>query len=167
MQTLSKHEVVILKIFCKPICDNFSWRWYGVILLRKLLADLWMTIFSSDNIFILFFAFYNEYFLLFVYRLYLVPAPDVWQFSDLFVSHVKEYLEPLTPTFARELFSQLWFHMKLPNNSRTKCGVKGSRNLLTWLMSRFENFQTSGACIRRNLRKNQLHCKRFNRLYQL
>ena len=45
------------------------------------------------------------------YRLLLMPAPDVWQFSDLLVSHVKEFMEPSTPQLVRELFGQLWFHM--------------------------------------------------------
>ena len=40
-----------------------------------------------------------------------MPAPDVWQFSDLLVSHVKEFMEPSTPQLVRELFGQLWFHM--------------------------------------------------------
>ena len=40
-----------------------------------------------------------------------MAAPDVWQFSDLLVSHVKEFMEPSTPQLVRELFGRLWFHM--------------------------------------------------------
>ena len=40
-----------------------------------------------------------------------MPAPDVWQFSDLLVSHVKQFMEPGSPQLVRELFGQLWFHL--------------------------------------------------------
>ena len=44
-------------------------------------------------------------------RLLQMPAPDVWQFSDLLVSHVKQFMEPESPQLVRELFGQLWFHL--------------------------------------------------------
>ncbi len=40
-----------------------------------------------------------------------MPAPDVWQFSELIVSHVKDLLAQGTPLQNRELFGKLWFHM--------------------------------------------------------
>ena len=44
-------------------------------------------------------------------RLLQMPAPDVWQFSDLLISHIKQIMDPKTPQLVRELFGQLWFHL--------------------------------------------------------
>ena len=40
-----------------------------------------------------------------------LPASEIWQFSDLIVSHIKHFMDPKTPQLIRELFGQLWFHM--------------------------------------------------------
>ncbi len=43
-------------------------------------------------------------------RLLSLPASDVWQFSDLIVSHIKDFMSPNAPQLLRHLFGQLWFH---------------------------------------------------------
>ena len=44
-------------------------------------------------------------------RLLALPSSDVWQFSELIVSHTKDFMDPSTPQMVRELYGQLWFHM--------------------------------------------------------
>ena len=40
-----------------------------------------------------------------------MPAPDVWQFSELLVSQIKEFMRPEVNQMLSLLFGKLWFHM--------------------------------------------------------
>ena len=44
-------------------------------------------------------------------KLLRMPAPDVWQFSELLVSQIKEFMRPDVPQLISQLFGKLWFHM--------------------------------------------------------
>ena len=44
-------------------------------------------------------------------KLLQMPAPDVWQFSELLVSQIKEFMRPEVPQLISQLFGKLWFHM--------------------------------------------------------
>lgn len=44
-------------------------------------------------------------------KLLRMPAPDVWQFSELLVSQIKEFMRPEVNQMLSLLFGKLWFHM--------------------------------------------------------
>ena len=43
-------------------------------------------------------------------KLLRMPAPDVWQFSELLVSQIKEFMRPEVNQMLSLLFGKLWFH---------------------------------------------------------